>query len=208
MNTNAQENSHQRGETHHAHFSTVGFAHPPTNVDSLSIVPGMNVADFGSGSGVYTLLIAKALNHSGRIYAVDIQRDLLRRTHTEATQQGLNDVLEVIWGDLESVGGSKIADGCLDLVLASNILFQLPDKAALLREARRVLKATGRLVIIDWSDSFGGMGPTKDDVVSKESVLDLVRANGYELTREFNAGAHHYGLIIRPVAITPITVTQ
>ena len=198
----------------HAPSKTAPFAHPRRNVAALGIEPGMLVADFGSGSGAYVLAIADRLEGLGHIYAIDIQRDLLRRISNEATKLGHKNV-EVIWADLEAPRASKPANGTLDLVLASNILFQVPDKKALLSEARRILKAKGRLVIVDWSASTragrdgsdpegqqaayraGSFGPQAEDIVSKEKALELVRKEGFELVKEFPAGAHHYGLILR-----------
>jgi ubiquinone/menaquinone biosynthesis C-methylase UbiE len=170
------------------------FAHPPRNVAAFGISPGMSVADFGSGSGAYVLLLAEALAGSGHVYAVDIQKDLLRRTYNEAKRRGFHDV-KVLWGDLERPGGSKIADNVLDLVLISNLLFQVEDKAMLVAEAHRVLKHGGRLVIIDWAESFGGMGPQKADVVTKGAATALAMDSGFVFDKEFAAGAHHYGLI-------------
>ena len=176
--------------------SYANFAHPARNIAGIGITPGMKVADFGSGSGAYTLAIAEALCNSGHVYAVDVQRDLLRRTKNEAQKRGFKNV-EAVWGDLERPGGSKIADGALDAVLISNLLFQAEGKGAILEEALRILKPQGRLVIIDWSDSFGGMGPRKEDVVMRETALSLADKCGLKLDREFPAGAHHYGLILR-----------
>ena len=140
---------------------TADFAHPGKNLKALGIEPGMLIADFGAGSGAYVLEAAQMLHKSGRVYAIDVQKDLLRRIHTEARKRGLDHAIEFIWGDLESAGGSKIADGLLDLVLISNILFQVPDKTAIFREARRILKPSGRAVVIDWYESFGGLGPVR-----------------------------------------------
>jgi ubiquinone/menaquinone biosynthesis C-methylase UbiE len=172
------------------------FAHPPRNVAEFGISPGMSVADFGSGSGAYVLLLAEALSGSGHVYAVDIQKDLLRRTYNEAKRRGFHDV-KVLWGDLEMPGGSKIADNALDRVLISNLLFQVEDRSMVLAEANRVLKHSGKLIIIDWSESFGGMGPQKADVVSKGTATALAMDNGFVIDKEFLAGAHHYGLIFR-----------
>lgn len=159
----------------------------------------MKIADFGAGSGAYVIAIAEHLENSGRVYAVDIQKDLLRRIHTEAVKRGFKNV-EIVWGDLEMPEGSKIADASLDLVLISNLLFQVEDKQAVIEEGKRVIKPGGRLAIIDWSESFGGMGPIKTAVVTKEEVLALARESSLVFQKEFRAGAHHYGLVFRKEA--------
>ena len=182
----------------HTPLKSAGFAHPVRNVGALGIQQGMSVADFGSGSGAYALALAQRLGNTGHVYAVDVQRDLLRRIHTEAQKHGHKN-LSVIWADLEKPGASKLADHKLDLVLISNLLFQLEDKSAPLTEAWRILKPAGQLAIIDWADSFGGMGPVKKDVVTKDAAQSLAQKAGFELVREFPAGAHHYGLILRLV---------
>ena len=72
--------------------STAGFAHPPRNVAALGIEPGMTIADFGSGSGAYVVAMAEHMAGLGTIYAVDVQKDLLKRTHNEAIKKGLKNV--------------------------------------------------------------------------------------------------------------------
>ncbi len=173
-----------------------GFAHPPRNVGALGIEPGMSVADFGSGSGAYILLMAEALGNSGHAYAIDVQKDLLRRTFNEARRKNLSTV-KVLWGDLERPNGSKLADDALDLVLISNLLFQVDQKAAVIAEAYRILRARGKLAIIDWTESFGGMGPDKRAVFPKDQARAAAESAGFAFDKEFAAGAHHYGLIFR-----------
>lgn len=184
----------------HTHSPIQGagtFAHPRRNVGALGIQGGMHIADFGSGSGAYVLAIAERLGGTGHVYAIDVQKDLLRRISNDAQKRGYKNV-EIIWGDLEALNGSKLASQSIDIVLISNLLLQLPDKAPVLAEARRVIKATGHVAIIDWMDSFQGMGPQKEDVVTKGLALSLAQSAGLELVQEFTAGAHHWGLIFRP----------
>ena len=195
MNTLAQEHVDS------AALTAGRFAHPGRNIAALGIEPGMNIADFGAGSGAYTLEIAQVLGHAqlaGHVYAVDVQKDLLRRIKTLAQAQKL-DTIDVLHGDLEKPGGSKIAEHAVDLVLISNLLFQLEDKKAPVREAARILKEGGRLAIIDWEDSFGGLGPIQAHVFKRESALALSSECGFILEREFPAGAHHYGFIFRKI---------
>ncbi len=176
---------------------TAGFAHPKRNVEALGVQPGMTVVDFGSGSGIYVLHIAEELNHKGHVFAIDIQRDLLRRLKNEANRRGFKNV-EVIWADLERPGASKLADGSVDTVLISNLLFQVQNKKALFEEASRILRPEGSLIVIDWSDSFGGLGPQGEDVVTRENAETLARDSGFTLVRDFAAGAHHYGIVFSP----------
>lgn len=180
---------------------TAGFAHPERNIAALGIEPGMQVADFGSGSGAYVLAIAERLSHSGHVYAIDVQQELLKRIKNEAARRKYKNV-EIIWTDLESPRASKLADRSLDMVLVSNLLFQLEDKETPLREALRILKPLGRLVIIDWSESFGGMGPIKKHVLKQDAAKEAAARAGFAFVKDFDAGLHHYGLIFRLAAGT------
>ena len=180
--------------------NTAGFAHPPRNIAALGVEPGMTIADFGSGSGAYVLALAEVLHGAGHVYAVDVQKDLLRRTHNDAQKRGFSNV-SILWGDLEKKEGSKLAPGTCDLVLISNLLFQVDDKKALLHEAARVLRHKGHIAIIDWQESFGGMGPISDHVVNKTAALALASAVHLKLHKEFDAGAHHYGLILQKMQV-------
>ncbi|MCE9541372.1 methyltransferase domain-containing protein [Candidatus Kaiserbacteria bacterium] len=175
-------------------LQTAGFAHPATNAAAFGVSRGMVVADFGAGSGAYVLEIAKILHGEGHVYAIDIQQDLLKRIRNDAHKRGYTNV-EIVWGDLEKPGASKIADAHADLVLISNLLFQLDEKEPPFFEAYRILKPGGRLVVIDWSESFGGLGPVKKAVVKKETARAIAEASGFGFVHEFAAGAHHYGLV-------------
>ncbi len=179
--------------------SMAGFANPVENILAIGLQGGMKIADFGAGSGAYTLAAARTVGAHGKVYAVEVQKDLLTRIKNTATQEHLDNV-EIIWGDFELPHGSRIADCLVDVVIISNALFQLENKSGALHEARRILKPTGKLAIIDWSESFSGMGPMKNDVVQKEAALELARMAGFTLMNEFAAGAHHYGLLLRPVS--------
>jgi ubiquinone/menaquinone biosynthesis C-methylase UbiE len=134
------------------------------------------------------------------VYAIDVQKDLLRRIKNDAQKRGLHNI-EIIWSDLEIPGNSKIHNHTVDVVLLSNFLFQVPDKKTPLAEAKRIVKKQGRIVIIDWSESFGGLGPHKDDVFTKAAAKALASHAGLRVIEEFDAGAHHYGLIYAPVGV-------
>lgn len=175
----------------------LAFVDPNSVVESLSVRPGMRVADIGAGSGAYTVALAKKVGDSGKVYAIDLQKEMLSRIVSEAGHAGVGETVEVVWGDIDRKGGSKLADGILDMALLSNTLFQLEDKEAAFLEIHRTLKKGGLLVVVEWSDSFNNIGPHKDEVVTKVKASQLADAAGFSVKREFDAGAHHYGLVLQ-----------
>ena len=170
------------------------FCDPKRNVRHFGIREGMHVADFGAGSGAYTLALAPLVGATGVVYAVDVQRDLLTRIQNEAIKCGVENI-EVVWSDMESEEGIYLKDELLDCALLSNVLFQLDNKIGVIKEAWRVLKTGATLVVIDWSESFGGLGPQKEAVVTPAEARLLCGDNGFVFRRQFEAGEHHYGLI-------------
>lgn len=174
----------------------MAFADPKNNLAQLGLSPGMVVADFGAGTGAYALAAARAVAPDGKVYAIDIQKDLLTKLEREAAAAHLAN-LGFLWGDLETVGGSKLPDNKIDLVIISNLLFQLAGVYPAVLEAKRVLKVDGRVAVVDWSGSHGGLGPQPDNVLSPEAVQKIFTEAGFELQRAFSAGDQHYGLMFK-----------
>lgn len=172
------------------------FVDPIHVVREIGVPTGSRVADIGAGSGAYAFALGKVVGDEGRVYAIDVQKDMLTRIANEASKRGLKNI-DTIWADMDRSGGSKLADHSVDLVLFSNVLFQLEAKDIALLEAQRILKAGGTCAVVDWSDSFNGLGPHKDEVVTAGRVKELAGAAGFVLQRDFVAGAHHYGLVFK-----------
>lgn len=175
------------------------FANPQENLEKFGLSPGTIVADLGAGTGHYTLAAAKMVegkDMNGKVYAIDVQKDLLDRIKTEANREHLANI-EIIWGNAEKIGGTKLHDGSVDVVIASNIFFQVEDRVSFAKEISRILKSKGRLLFIEWSDSFGGIGPHKDAVVTENQARDFFEKNGFVIEKGLAVGSHHYGLVIR-----------
>jgi ubiquinone/menaquinone biosynthesis C-methylase UbiE len=156
----------------------------------------MRVADIGAGSGAYALAAGMIVGTTGSVYTIDIQTELLARIRKEAEDRRLRNI-ETISGDAAMPGGTKLADASVDAVILSNALFQAEHELAMVVEARRILKPAGKLLLVEWSDSFGHIGPHPDHVFSAETAKELFSASGFSLEREFEAGVHHYGMIFK-----------
>ncbi|KND47226.1 MAG: hypothetical protein AB199_02235 [Parcubacteria bacterium C7867-004] len=170
------------------------FSDPKSNVLQLGLREGMKVGDLGAGSGHYALVAAAVVGEAGRVYAVDIQEDILKRVADSASEQGLRNI-ETVWGNFEKLGGTTLRDHSLDAVILSNTLFQLEHKEGAIAEIRRVLKPGGRLLVVDWAGAYGGMGPAPHHVVSEHVAEELFITGGFHKVKDFRAGPHHYSIV-------------
>jgi ubiquinone/menaquinone biosynthesis C-methylase UbiE len=172
------------------------FVDPRVVVTHFHLREGDVVADLGAGSGHYMKPLADAVGSSGIVYLCEIQKNLVDALGNAARDAHLTNVRPV-WCDLEKMGGSTLADNLLDAVLISNTLFQAQDKKTLLAEAARITRKGGKLFIVDWTDSFGGLGPQPKDVVLESEARSLAEEAGFSAENTFPAGEHHYGIMCR-----------
>ncbi len=174
------------------------FVVPGVVATHFHLKPGDLVADFGAGSGFFLKVLSQAVGEDGRVYACEIQKQLVEKLGEQARMLGLHNI-HPLWCDLEEANGIKIGAGELDAAILVNTLFQIQDKETAIKEMGRTLRTGGKFFVIDWTESFGGLGPQPKDVVTTADATPLFEANGFVLDRDFPAGDHHYGLAFRKV---------
>ncbi len=173
---------------------TASFSNPREVVLQIGLHEGMRVGDFGAGSGHYTRALAGAVGRSGKVYAVDIQEDVLK--HLKLTTEAHHlPMIDTVWGNIEKNGGTHLRDESLDAVVLANILFQIEHREGLVVELKRVLKPGGKLLVVDWAGSYSGMGPSADRVVSEHEAEGVFIGGGFHKVKSFRAGSHHYGIV-------------
>ena len=172
------------------------FVVPEVVVSQFHIREGDVVADFGAGSGFFVQVLSNAVGPQGRVYALEIQKMLVEKIGAMVLSLGLSNV-DTKWCDLEAAQGSKLQSDELDVATVVNTLYQAEDKSAFLTEVHRVLRVGGKLLVIDWTDIETGLGPNAEHLITAADCTALVESHGFVLDRDFEAGAHHYGLAFR-----------
>lgn len=168
------------------------FLNPKKLVDEIGLQSGDKVADFGSGSGNITVFMAQAVGVQGTIYAIDVQERVLEVVQSRAEILGLNNI-KTIHADLEK--DSTLKSGSMDLVFISNTLFQSSSPDIMIKEAKRVLRDGGRIVVIDWQPQDTPFGPKPNHRLSPEKIKELM---GREAERELKqVGDFYFGLVFR-----------
>lgn len=170
------------------------FSDPEQNIQQFELRKGDHVADFGSGVGYYSFAAAEAVGENGKVYSIDVQKDLLQKLNNEAKKTRHLTNIEIIWADLDNLGGTRLREKSIDAVIAANIFFQLEDKNNACLEIKRILKDGGRVLFIDWLTQINP-DSQKNASFSKEEVIELFTRKGFVVERDVNAGIKHYGLI-------------
>jgi ubiquinone/menaquinone biosynthesis C-methylase UbiE len=172
------------------------FSNPEKILLQFGISNGTEVADFGAGSGFYSFLLANKVGETGKVFSIDVHKDMVKRLAREAQNRNLPN-LEASWGDLEHENGSGLQAESVDSVIVANTLFSIENKKAFALESKRVLRKKGRVLLVEWADSFAGMGPHRDHVISMDDAKKIFEDAGFHFENEIEAGEHHYGLIFR-----------
>lgn len=150
-----------------------------------------DVVDFGCGYGTFTVAAAKLT--TGKVYALDIESDMIRSTITRAKSLGLTNV-RTLQRDCVA-HGTGLSDGSVGYAMLFNILHaERPD--VLLREAWRVLRPSGRLGVIHWNyDPSTPCGPSMDIRPRPEQCQDWLREAGFEFVQSTPLPPYHYGIV-------------
>ncbi len=159
--------------------------------------PGEIVVDLGSGGGLDVFLAAQRVGPAGRVIGVDMTKAMLARAQTSADRLGLKNV-EFRHGLIEAL---PLDDASADVILSNCVVNLAPDKGAVFREALRVLKPGGQLVISDmvtlaelpkeirqdpemWVSCIGGAIPERDYLeairIAGFAGVEILERNGLE----------------------------
>ncbi len=164
-------------------------------LEKVGIEEKMKVADLGCGyRGYFTLQAAKLVGARGLVYAVDVLKSALESVKSLASLYGVDNI-HALWADLEVAGSVKIEDGSIDLAMLNNIFFQTKKADIVLREAARILKKDGKLLVTIWKKAGAPFGPPVEARTTPEEVKENARNAGLTLEKEFESGPYHFSLV-------------
>lgn len=171
------------------------WQNPDEIVTHIGIKKGMIVADLACGPGFFIVPLARAVEQTGRVYAVDKSRVMLNYLRSNLKRAKINlDTVKIIQSD---VSKTSIPSSSCDIVLFANVLHDIEDHNKFLTEVRRISKKRVRVVDIDWKDVDNGIGPPVEIRLSESRSKEILEKNGFELEKKIDAGPYHYGLVLQ-----------
>jgi len=153
---------------------------------------GQVVADLGCGTGFFALPAAKSVGKQGRVLAVDKTPEMLKVLE-EKLERVETDNIEVVQADILSTGIEK---GTVDVALMANTFHDV--RGGSLKEVERILRTSGRLVILDWKKVPTQAGPLLEARLSPEGVTAILKGRRWRIAEQFDMGPTHYVVVARP----------
>ena len=148
------------------------FQPPDKIIQRSGIRKGMRVLEVGCGSGAYTTFVARTVGEEGKVYALDIQPEMLQQLEHKLAKPEDEDIKNI-----ELVNSSAydlpFDDGSLDLAYMVTVLQEIPDRSKALQQVRRVLKPGGILAVTEWL--------VDPDYPWKSTTIRLGREAGFHL---------------------------
>lgn len=176
--------------------SSLTFADPSAIVDQLNLEANSKVADFGCGSGFFSLEFAKRVGSRGVVYAFDVLPSALEAVTSRAKILNLSNVITKRV-NLEKENGSGLDSQSVDWVVIKDVLFQNKNKQLILGEAARVLRIGGHAILMEWNPKEALVGPGVEARIAPEQLRSLVDSVNLAVEKELNVGGFHYAFLVK-----------
>jgi ubiquinone/menaquinone biosynthesis C-methylase UbiE len=166
---------------------------PSKAIAALNIRPGQVIADIGAGSGYYTLRLADAVGARGRVYATDIQPEMLALIKKKIDGGSPGNV-ELILG---TETDTRLPAAAIDMALMVDVYHELAQPQTFLRSLKGALKPDGRLVLIEFRKEDASVPIRAEHKMSVREARMELEAEGFRFDRVIDVLPWQHILIFR-----------
>lgn len=154
-----------------------------TMLKQLGLKPGMTVCDMGCGNGFYTLRMAELVGPEGKVFAVDIQPEMLRLMEARAAEKGLKNIVSVLGTQIDP----KLPADQVDVILCVDVYHEFAYPEQMLAGMRTALRPeTGVVVLVEFRMEDPEVPIRRLHKMSKKQIMKEWPANDFKLVREFD----------------------
>jgi ubiquinone/menaquinone biosynthesis C-methylase UbiE len=166
---------------------------PETALDKIGLRPGMSVADVGAGSGYFTVRLAKRVGKDGRIFAVEVQPEMMTILRRRIASEKLANVTTVLGSEADP----RLPRNSVDLILMVDVYHEFSQPQNMLRRMREALKSDGRLVLLEYRKEDPHIPIRSEHKMSVTEAKSELEAEGYKLDKVLNDLPRQHILVFR-----------
>ncbi len=148
----------------------------------LNVQPGQTLCDMGCGNGFYTLALARFTGAEGKVYAVDIQPEMLELLEGRAREAKIDNIQTV----LSTQSDPQLPDESIDLLLLVDVYHEFSHPKEMLQAIRKSLKPTGRIALAEFRSEDPKVPIKPLHKMSKKQILKEFEANGLKPVGQFD----------------------
>jgi ubiquinone/menaquinone biosynthesis C-methylase UbiE len=151
-------------------------------LQALGVKPGQTVCDMGCGNGFYTLQLARLVGPRGRVYAVDIQPEMLQMLARNAAEARLANIRPVLGTPIDP----RLPAGSIDMMLCVDVYHEFSHPEAMLGKIKESLAPDGQLVLVEFRGEDPAVPIKPLHKMTKAQVRAELEPAGFEMVREFD----------------------
>jgi arsenite methyltransferase len=170
------------------------YQKPHEVVMALGLREGEIVADIGAGSGYFALRLAHHVGDKGRVYAVDINPDMILYLNRRIRDMKLKNVVTV----LAAPDDPLLMDASIDRFFICDTWHHVQNQEQYLALMKKMLKPGGQIIIIDFHKKELPVGAPMEMRIAREDLVRQMESNGFKLTKEHIFLPYQYFLIFTP----------
>lgn len=150
--------------------------------EELRLKPGMAVCDMGSGNGYHTIPFAEAVGPTGKVYAVDVQPEMIVMLNERVNEKGITNIVPII-GEYHD---PKLPPNSCDLIVLVDVYHEFSHPVPMLDGMKKALKPGGQICLVEFRAEDDTVPIKPEHKMTKAQVTKEMNANGLKLAREFD----------------------
>jgi len=167
------------------------YQKPHEVIMALDLKPGETIADIGAGSGYFSFRLAQHVGEKGKIYAVDINPDMIVYMNRRIRDLHVNNVVTI----LSAPDDPLLMDSSIDRFFICEVWHHIQNQSGYLALMKKMLKPGGQIIMIDFQKKQVPVGPPAEIKIAREDLIRQMEANGFRLAKEHTFLPYHYFLI-------------
>lgn len=164
---------------------------PDEVIAAMDIKQGESLADIGAGSGYFSFRFAQKVGSGGRVYAVDINPDMILYMNRHIRDMGIKNVVTV----LSAPDDPFLQKAGVHRFFICNTWHHVQNRPQYLALLKQILRPGGQIIVIDYQKKALPVGPPPEMKMAREEVIEEMQSNGFKLSREHTFLPYQYFLI-------------